>query len=87
MSELIGTAYYVAPEVIHCQYNEKCDIWSIGVIMYSLLSGFLPFNGKNENEIVNKILSQKNVIDTPYLNHISYEAKDLLENMLIYNPD
>jgi len=57
MTDLIGTAFYVAPEVIQCQYNEKCDIWSIGVIMYSLLAGFLPFNGKNESETLNKIRS------------------------------
>jgi calcium-dependent protein kinase len=46
-----GTPYYIAPEVINGQYNEKCDIWSCGVILYIILSGNPPFNGKNNKEI------------------------------------
>lgn len=41
----IGTAYYIAPEVICGSYDEKCDLWSCGVIMYILLSGVAPFEG------------------------------------------
>ena len=40
-------------------YNEKCDVWSCGVILYLLLSGFPPFNGKNELEIQNNILIEE----------------------------
>ncbi len=43
MSDLIGTAYYVAPEVYSGAYDEKCDIWSIGIMYYILLTGFSPF--------------------------------------------
>lgn len=51
-----GTPYYVAPEIIQqVNYNEKCDIWSIGVIMYILLTGNPPFNGDNDNQIFSKI--------------------------------
>jgi calcium-dependent protein kinase len=53
LKEKYGTAYYMAPEVIdtNVQYNEKCDVWSIGVILYILLSGIPPFYGETNEEI------------------------------------
>jgi calcium-dependent protein kinase len=46
-----GTINYCAPEVIQGKYNQRCDIWSIGVICYVLLCGEQPFNGKTTEEI------------------------------------
>jgi calcium-dependent protein kinase len=55
MNQTYGTAYYIAPEVLSSEYNEKCDIWSVGVIMFILLSGRPPFDGKDDKEIVKKV--------------------------------
>jgi calcium-dependent protein kinase len=55
LKQTIGTTYYIAPEVLYGNYNNKCDIWSCGVIMYILLSGYPPFNGRNDNDIMNAV--------------------------------
>lgn len=56
---VLGTAYYIAPEVLAGEYNEKCDVWSIGVILYILLSGRPPFNAENDEKIMAKVRKGK----------------------------
>ena len=52
----MGTPYYIAPEVLAKKYDEKCDIWSCGVIMFVILSGSPPFDGNSEQEIMEKVM-------------------------------
>ena len=82
MNTKVGTAYYVSPEVLAGIYDEKCDIWSAGVILYILLSGVPPFNGPNDNEIYKKIVNKKFEFPDKYWAHISNDAKDLINKML-----
>lgn len=86
LSERFGTPYYIAPEVLRNNYNEKCDVWSCGVIMYIMLSGYPPFNGPNDKNIIEKILIGKFQTDEPEWDDVSKEAKDLLKKMLVYDP-
>ena len=78
----VGTAYYVAPEILMGDYNEKCDIWSAGVILYIFLSGDPPFNGPNDAAIYNKISQMKFSFPEKKWRNISNEAKDLIIHML-----
>jgi len=83
--EIIGTLIYCSPEVLKNNYNQECDIWSCGVIMYVLLSGHFPFYGKTEEEIKKKILSGKFNFNPKYFSNISEKAKDLITKCLIYD--
>jgi calcium-dependent protein kinase len=82
MTTKVGTAYYVSPEVLQGNYDEKCDIWSSGVILYILLCGDPPFNGGNDNEIYRKIQAKKFSFPSHQWDKVSKDAKDLIKNML-----
>ena len=84
---LIGSAYYIAPEVLQRNYTEKCDIWSCGVIMYILLTGRPPFYGNTDNEIMYRIKSGKYDLTKYPWGIISKEAKDLIKALLQPNPN
>ena len=82
--DIIGTLVYCSPEVLANNYNETCDVWSCGVLMYCLLSGSFPFKGKDEEEIIRSILSGKFEFEIDRFNGISDEVKDLISKCLKY---
>ncbi|MBN3321679.1 KS6A3 kinase, partial [Atractosteus spatula] len=84
------TANFVAPEVLKKQgYDAACDIWSLGVLLYTMLTGFTPFaNGPDDTpeEILARIGSGKFSLSGGYWNSVSTEAKDLVSKMLHVDP-
>jgi len=82
MFDKVGTAYYISPEVLDGFYDEKCDIWSAGIILYILLCGYPPFNGNDDDEIYESIKKRKFVYPDSEWAHVSNEAKDLINKML-----
>ena len=86
MNKFIGTSYYIAPEVLKERYDEKCDVWSCGVILFILLCGYPPFNGNTNVDIFHAIQNQNPIFGGEEWEDITQEAKDLIKLMLKKNP-
>jgi calcium-dependent protein kinase len=82
MKSKVGTLYYISPEIIKGNYDEKCDIWACGVILYILLSGYPPFSGNNDKEVYNQITHINYDFNKEIWKSISRYAKELIKNML-----
>ena len=80
--DVVGSSYYIAPEVLKQNYNEKCDTWSVGVILYMMLVGRAPFDGKDDEEIILKINSADYNSKEPRLLKHSPEVRDLVSKLL-----
>ena len=87
LSGIIGTSAYCSPEVIDDIYDERCDEWSCGVLMYLLLCGEIPFPGDTEEEMFSKIKKGKFSFHQKEFKNVSNNAKDLICNLLMYNKD
>lgn len=83
----VGTPYYVSPEVLKGSYNKQCDVWSIGVISYILLTGCPPFQGENLSEVYNEILYEKLKLYRSDWEDLSANSLEFVKCLLKKNPD
>jgi len=86
LKTIAGTPYYMAPEVLDGKYDQKCDTWSLGVLLYVFMSGYLPFQGENRNDVFYKIQNGKFHFNHPEFKEISPEAIDLIKKLLVVEP-
>lgn len=86
LSQELGTIYYIAPEVFKNNYNEKADVWSCGIILYTMLCGKPPFLGNKEEDIKNKILHTKLRFQPKDFGKVSPDAIALVKQLLAYDP-
>ena len=80
--KLVGSSYYIAPEVLKKHYNEKCDVWSCGVIMYILLSARPPFGGQDDNDIMERVATGVYDLESAPFDKLSSSALDLIRKLL-----
>ncbi|XWS42170.1 hypothetical protein CRYUN_Cryun17cG0145100 [Craigia yunnanensis] len=84
--DIVGSAYYVAPEVLKRRSGPESDVWSIGVITYILLCGKRPFWDKTEDGIFKEVLKNKPDFRRKPWPTISNSAKDFVKKLLVKDP-
>ncbi|GMI84809.1 calcium dependent protein kinase 1 [Hibiscus trionum] len=82
LTDVVGSPYYVAPEVLRKHYGQEADVWSAGIITYILLSGVPPFWGETEQDIFNEVLNGELDFSSDPWPNISESAKELVRKML-----
>lgn len=87
LTNTVGTSYYMAPELLNNSYDRSCDLWSIGVIAYVMLSGRPPFNGPTDDIIMKKIIrGQYKMENSSLWDDVSEYAKDFIRCLMQMDP-
>lgn len=88
LTKQCGTPFFVAPEILTRKpYDQQSDMWSVGCIVFLLLSGNLPFMGRSQKELFRKIVAGRFEFKEQDWANVSDDAKDLVEKMLVLDPD
>jgi len=87
LREVVGTASYVAPQVLMRKYDKQVDLWSCGIIMYIMLCGHPPFRGKNQAELLLKVRDGSFVFDAKVWRTVTRGAKNLITMLLKRDPE
>ncbi|CAE7513405.1 CPK2, partial [Symbiodinium sp. KB8] len=82
----VGTPYYIAPEVLHKQYRESADVWSMGVIMFTIMCAYPPFWGNTEADIYSRIRKGMYRFQGAEWQRRSDDAKDMVRSLLQLDP-
>jgi calcium-dependent protein kinase len=86
MATKAGTPFYISPDVLSGSYDKSCDLWSAGVILYILLSGYPPFYGATDTATLAKVREGAFSFSRAEWNTVSDSAKDLISHLLVKNP-
>ena len=88
LTKQCGTPFFVAPEILMRKpYDHQSDMWSVGCIVYLLLSGNLPFMGRSQKELFRKIVAGKYEFKSEEWEDVSDDAKDLVRRLLVKDPN
>lgn len=86
LTQKVGSCYYTAPEVLNGNYDFRCDLWSLGVLCYMLLSGSPPFYGKSVEDVYNAILTKEASFADKKFKHVSNACMDFMKRLLVRDP-
>ena len=87
MHQVVGSAYYTAPEVLKSHYDHRCDIWSLGIIAYMMLTGSPPFFGDSSDAIHEMIRTKEAEYPEKRFEGRSAEVIDFLKLLLVKDPN
>ncbi|KAL7476482.1 hypothetical protein ACHAW6_002338 [Cyclotella cf. meneghiniana] len=86
MSTIVGTPYYISPDVLRKSYDKSTDLWSVGVISYILLCGYPPFNGASNTEVYSAVRRGLYYFPSADWKHVSSSARDFVVRLLQTDP-
>jgi serine/threonine protein kinase len=85
-AEIVGTPFYMAPEVLERCYGPAADVWSVGVVIYLMIAGCLPFNGNSDRQIIKAVMDSEPDFSGDVWQGVSQQGREFIQLMLIKDP-